>query len=431
MTLPERTELTYRSERWRSLCAGVLETAGNTFLLLIATRWLQAGQMGKAAIAAGTATGLLLTPLSVNAVQYLGWNTTRAVYRLLLLGTACCLAMAAFPILPIFVPAAVIAMAANTCAIPLMTQVYHENYPPEGRGRLYSRTFMLRIAAAIVFAFLAGQFLEPDLAAIEQWSGHPLPQVRALMELFPERFRVLLLVFAGAFAVAAVAVKRIPSTPLAVSNTFHPLRSLRTVRDDRFFRQALIAWMLMGFANLAMLPMRVEYLGNPKYGLAKTAAQIAWLTLVIPNLARLIMSPVWGALFDRMNFFTLRVALNLGFALGIAAFFTTNSSTGLIVGAIIYGISNAGGDVAWGLWVTKFAPPNRVADYMSIHTFTTGIRGVLAPVVAFHVVEHYSPATMGWISGAMILAATIILVPEIWALKASNKAALLNAADPE
>ena len=420
MTPEEKTQRTYRFERWRSVCAGILDTGGNTFLLLIATRWLHAGQFGKAAVAGGTATGLLFTPVAVNVVQRLGWNSTLAVRRLILVGAVACLAMAFFPVLPVFVLGSVIAMTMYTCAIPLMTQVYHENYPPESRGKLYSRTFMLRITSAMVFAFLAGQFLEPDIQSIEHWTGSRLDTLHAFLDRYPDRYRMLLVAFSGTFVVAAAAVKRIPSNPLAASNTFHPIRSLTTIRDDRFFRQALIAWMLMGFANLAMLPMRVEYLGNPKYGLTKSASQIAWLTLVIPNLARLVMSPVWGILFDRMNFFALRVTLNLGFALGIAAFFTTNTATGLVIGAIIYGISNAGGDVAWGLWVTKFAPPGRVADYMSIHTFTTGIRGVLAPLVAFHVVEHYTPATMGWIAGGMILAATAILVPEIWAWKAQG-----------
>ena len=34
----------------------------------------------------------------------------------------------------------------------------------------------------------------------------------------------------------------------------------------------------------------------------------------------------------------------------------------MIGAAILFGISNAGGDVAWSLWVTKFAPAARVAD---------------------------------------------------------------------
>src|SRR5213078_1506595 len=86
--------------------------------------------------------------------------------------------------------------------------------------------------------------------------------------------------------------------------------------------------------------------------------------------------------------FALRMTLNFGFAVGILTFFVSNSFAGLIIGAIIFGISNAGGDVAWSLWVTKFAPPGRVADYMSVHTFFTGVRGVLAPLAAFTMVQQ-------------------------------------------
>jgi len=137
------------------------------------------------------------------------------------------------------------------------------------------------------------------------------------------------------------------------------------------------------------------------------------LTGVIPNVARLILSPIWGWLFDHMNFFALRIILNIGFALGTLTFFLSDSRTGLVAAAIIYGISAAGGDVAWSLWVTKFAPPERVADYMSVHTFLTGVRGVLAPVVAFAVVARLSMVTLALISAGLIVLATLLLVPEI------------------
>ena len=51
------------------------------------------------------------------------------------------------------------------------------------------------------------------------------------------------------------------------------------------------------------------------------------LTGVVPNLARLCMSPIWGWLFDHMNFFALRVTLNLGFALGILTFFLSDQTS--------------------------------------------------------------------------------------------------------
>ena len=44
---------------------------------------------------------------------------------------------------------------------------------------------------------------------------------------------------------------------------------------------------------------------------------VALLTGVIPNIARLILNPVWGWFFDGINFFVLGLALNVGFALGI------------------------------------------------------------------------------------------------------------------
>jgi MFS family permease len=139
---------------------------------------------------------------------------------------------------------------------------------------------------------------------------------------------------------------------------------------------------------------------------------------VIPNLARLVLNPLWGWLFDRMNFFVLRITLNIGFAAGILSFFVSGTVTGLTVGAILYGISNAGADVAWSLWVTKFAPPGRVADYMSVHTFFTGVRAFIAPIVAFYLVAGLPVQTMGWISVVLIAIGSAFLAAEIKSDKA-------------
>jgi hypothetical protein len=405
----DRTALTYRYERWRALSAGILETAGVTFLLLIAVRWFAAGALSKALVAAGGSVGLMLAPWIVTRVEVLGWPVSRAASRIALLGAAAFLVMAAIPRLAVFVAGSVVAMAASSAAVPLMTQIYQENYPERQRGKLFSRTFVIRIATAAAFSELAGRWLTGHMGS----------------------FQGLLLFFAAAFGLAAFTLARIPSRPLATAGGTHPLRALRYARDDRIFRLTLIMWMFMGFANLMIVPLRVEYLANPKHGVtwdgaALTTAQIALLLGVIPNLARLVMSPVWGWLFDRMNFFVLRIALNLGFALGMLSFFGGTRPAWLIVGAVIYGISNAGGDVAWSLWVTKFAPPERVADYMSVHTFFTGLRGVIAPVVGFQLVAHWSVTTISWLGAGMIGLATLLLVPEIKAGRFARPAAALT-----
>jgi MFS family permease len=391
MRAQQRTELTYRYEKWRALTSGVLETAGSTFLLLIAVRWFEAGSLAKALVAGGGSLGLLISPLMVSWVARSGWSTSKAASRLAWGGAVCFLAMALLPFLPVFVLGSVLGMTAASSAIPLLTQIYQENYPEKIRGHLFSKTVMIRIGTAALFSDFAGRVLSGNM----EWH------------------RQLLLVFALAFALAGYCLSQCPSRALTALGGTHPLRALRFVREDALFRRTLICWMLMGFANLMMLPMRIEYLANPDYGMALSVTEIAFLTGVIPNLARLALSPIWGALFDRMNFFVLRVTLNLGFALGILAFFTSDSLTGLILGAIIFGMASAGGDVAWSLWVTKFAPADHVADYMSVHTFFTGFRGLLAPILAFQLIQVISIWMLGWVAAGLIFLATLLLLPEI------------------
>ena len=168
----------------------------------------------------------------------------------------------------------------------------------------------------------------------------------------------------------------------------------------------------MGFGNLMMTPLRVEYLANEKYGLNLSELQITIFISTIPGIVRVILSPVWGHLFDRLNFFWLRISVNLSFLAGILMFFQSASTTGLVIGSIIYGIAGAGGDIAWQLWVTKFAPPERVADYMSVHTFFAGLRGLLAPLLSFHLIQFMKISNVALISALLILVASLMLIPE-------------------
>ncbi len=386
-----RTAVTYRYEKWRSAAAGVLETASTTFLLLIAVKYFHAGALAKGLVASGGSLGLMLGPAAVTGVARLGWSSSKAAALMAAVGAGVLLVMAALPFLPVFVVGSMLGMTATSAAIPLLTQMYHENYPDHARGKIFSKTVMIRIAVAAIFSQVAGQ----------AFSGRI------------EKFQALLLIFAAAFALASFALARIPTRTLLSGEGTHPFRALRFAYADRIFRQTLIAWMLMGFANLMMIPMRVEMLANPKYGLSLTVVEIAFLTGVVPNVARIILSPLWGWLFDHANFFMLRVVLNLGFAIGILTFFTSSDMTGLVLGAIVFGISNAGGDIAWSLWVTKFAPENRVADYMSVHTFFTGVRGLLAPITAFQLAKTLELTTLGWVAAGLIFASCLLLLPEI------------------
>ena len=388
-TREHRTHLTFRYEALRAVAAGILETASSTFLLLIAVRWFEAGALAKGCVAAGAGLGYVLTPALVAAVEAARMPVALAASRLALGGAAVLALAALMPGLAVFVLASMTAIAAAGAMHPLLTQMYQDNYPARSRGRFFSQVMMIRIGSAAAFSVGAGSLLARDL-------GY---------------FRTLLVVFAAALAFSGWCLRQIPSAVLHVSGGRHPLRAFRHVRDDAVFRTTLIAWMFMGFANLMMLPLRVEYLANPVYRLALPPDTIALLTGVVPNLARLVMSPVWGWLFDRVNFFVLRITLNIGFAIGVASFFASDSISGFVWAAIVTGVSSAGGDLAWSLWVTKLAPAERVAEYMSVHTFFTGVRGLLAPMLGFLLVAHWSITAMGWLAAGLIVAASLVLIP--------------------
>jgi MFS family permease len=153
----------------------------------------------------------------------------------------------------------------------------------------------------------------------------------------------------------------------------------------------------------------VEYLAASKYGLELSTSEIAMLVAVIPNLARMLINPLWGRLFDRLSFPRIRLLANLGFIIGIFAFFFSTSLWGLCLGSIFYGIGNAGGEITWNLWITRCAPIGRAAAYMSVHTCLTGIRGVLAPLLAFHLTTIMSITSIGWISAGLMIFSNVFL----------------------
>jgi hypothetical protein len=64
------------------------------------------------------------------------------------------------------------------------------------------------------------------------------------------------------------------------------------------------------------------------------------------------------------------------------------------------------------LWVTKFAPADKVADYMGLHTFFTGIRAVLAPLLAFVVVGVVPLPVIALTSALLMIISSAILIPE-------------------
>lgn len=383
----------------RAVPLGVLLPLETSVLVTIALKHFDAPGLVKGVIAAANGVGLLATPLVTSWARRWGRPAMVPVAVLSLIGTLGFLA-AATGALPLYVVGSIVGIATVNAMYPLVTVSYERNFPPRQLGRRVGWGLSLKVLVSALVGLAMGEYLNADL----------------------DRWWVVILAGAAASAALIVLNLRMPSEPLArvpgVRNTAWP--HFHLLREDRRLRLTLTAWMLMGFGNLMLYPLRVEYLGNSRYGISADAAKIVVLTVVVPSVVRLLVMPLFGQVFDRLSFFSSRILVNIVFALYVAAFFTGTSDTSLMIGSVLLGIGAAGGDLMWSLWVTKFAPAGRTADYMGLHTFSTGVRAVVAPIVGFAILGHIPLGTVALIAAGLMLAASFVLVPEMRAERSAR-----------
>lgn len=390
-----RRDRTFQLELRRAVTAGVLETAASTFLLIIAVQHFRTGATAKALLVMGGPLGLLLSPLAVLLTRRMGWTAAKGASVASWVGALGFLLAGVFGDLRIFVPACMVGVMSLSMGIPMLTQIYQENYPSSERGDLFSKAVMVRVLSATVFAWGAGLWLEAEM----------------------EGYRWLLLAFAVAAGMGGLWIGKCPSRMLHAAGSGNPLHGMRHVRTDKVFRWLLSSWMLMGFGNLLMLPLRVEFLANPRYGILLSPTAIALVVSMIPSVTNLVFARFWGRLFDTMNFFLLRIILNGFFVAAISSFFLFGGMTGFVLGGFFFGMATSGGNVAWSLWVTKVAKPELVADYMGVHTFLTGVRGLLAPLLGFYLIDWFEMSELAWWSLGAIGLASLMLAPEAKTLR--------------
>lgn len=384
----------------RAVPLGVLFPLETSVLLTIAIKRFDTAGLTKGLVAAASGVGMLASPFVTAWARRTGRPVMVVAAGISTIGALGLLLAAAGP-LPTFVLGAIVGIASVSAVIPLMTVTYERNFPAAQRGKRVGAGMALKVAVSAVVGLAMGAFLDGHL-------GH---------------WWVVVLAGAVVLGVMAWLQLLMPSTALARVEGTRPWPHFHLVRHDRRLRLTLGAWMLMGFGNLMLLPLRIEYLASPRYGIGADAAKITLLTVTVPSVVRLLSMPLFGVVFDRLSFFASRIVVNLLFAAYVAAFFTGTSDLGLYAGAVVLGIGGAGGDLMWNLWVTKFAPPDRVADYMGLHTFFTGIRAVAAPILGFLVVASMPLSTVALLATALMVASSIILLPEARAERASRAAA--------
>jgi len=355
----------------------------------VAIRVFDADESIKQFIPAALGVGLALSPLSLTLFNRLRMPISSVLGMLWLIVAAACAAMVVAPSVYIFIAAVCIAQIAASQGPSLLTSLYSRNYPSRERGQRLSTTFVIASLLGAAFGYVGGELMDVD----------------------PQNYR---LIFAGILIAAlghAYASRRIPSDSASSLQTRNVIQNLSVAWQDRLFAIILVAWMLMGLGNLMLIPLRVEYLANPDYGINASNAQISALLVSTVLGFRVISTKVWGFFFDRINMITLRVILNTVFILSIAFFFFTTNLWLMAIGSALLGTAFGGGGIMWTLYVTKIAPPDKVTAYMSVHGFMTGLRMTIAPFLGYAVMIHMSPRAAAVDAIVLILLSTVIFIP--------------------
>lgn len=403
---------TFFWERIRSLFTGLIEIIwqpGASIALLIAIRYYDLGPELKSLISAANPIGFLLTPLTLSLFAF----SRRPIHQLmggLFMLSGCFLLLIPFIENALwFVALTVLASLMMSQYVPMYTEMYSRNFTTELRGKRISTVFIIGGAVSILGNLLVGELLDFKL----------------------EMYKWVMMTAGFCCWASAFCIFQIPSQPLDVSNSGKPWKNLSLAWKDKLFGWLLSSWMLLGFGNLMTLPLRTEYMANPRFGIDASNQMILFITGAIPLLCRLVASRAFGKLFDRWNLVNLRILLNVMFLLSVIGFFSTKNIWVMGVSMALLGVAMAGGRIAWSLWVTKLAPPGKTSAYMTVHMFMTGLRGTAAPFVGFALIEHFSALQVSSMGTVLIVVSTLMFIPARTHMDARGRELDAMAFDPK
>ena len=251
--------------------------------------------------------------------------------------------------------------------VPLLSYIYRKNYRSEHRGRLFSLGGTLRN--------ICNLSLNLFTAIVVSQGGDG-------------SYRWILVVYSLLILFSAFISFLIPSQRFCDTETHGGKRgkfwieirqNLWLVLRDKLFLYICLAWYLLGFGNLALGPMKVEFLlgkAAGSYG-AVSPIQLVLILQILPGIVRSVGTIFGGRLFDRIPLLLFRILTNLLFMAAIILFFQARSWWMLFLGMVVFGLAESGAQFIWNLWITHLAPDRKQVElYMGVHVFLNGTRGV-------------------------------------------------------
>ena len=248
---------------------------------------------------------------------------------------------------------------------PLNGKLLKHFYSDAIRGRMFGLLNAAQLASGIAAVFLVGRWLETEAGAFRVFFiVAPLVQLAGM--------GVLAWLVRHTQADGPVRAAR----PRTWSALLEPVLHMgATLRADRMFLRYEIAFMTYGAAYMfceALLPV----LATDRFGMGYET--FSHSTQLVRQVATLAMIVPMGWLLDRIG--PVRTS---GISFGVLAGYPlllllAHGTWGVGLASGVYGFALAGVMMGWMLGPVTLAPsPERVPEYVAIHTTLVGVRGLL------------------------------------------------------
>ncbi|MFN2300276.1 MAG: MFS transporter [Gammaproteobacteria bacterium] len=315
---------------------------------------------------------------------------------LIIVQSLCCLSLlliAAAPInspgLALMVGGAILARFFWSGVTTIRSSVWRANYPREMLASMSGR--LITMGALLMGGVGIGVGIAMD------WHG----------EAFRYVYPVLALVgLTGAYSYRRMRMRHQKRLLAAEAGNLrregsmsNPFRLFKLLRRDDTFRRYMSLMFLLGGGNLMLMAPLIVIL-NEHMDLSQLQQII--ITSSIPLLVMPFAIPIWARMLDTRHVIHYRAKQSWAATVMIIAVLiavTTQWHAMLWVAAVLYGVSQAGGMLGWNIGHHDFAPPERAAQYMSVHMTLTGMRGLFMPlagVALYQLVEMASPGNGPW-----------------------------------
>lgn len=314
---------------------------------------------------------------------------------------AACLVLMSVPLpgvagLVTFCLLTVIARIAWTGILTVRAAVWRANYQRRWRGQVTARLVQLSSLLIAGFSALVGFLLD--------WQG--------------SSFRLGYPVAAAAMFAAAMVYRGSPMrrqqmlirSELAESQLGDSRLGLgrfhQVLSEDRNFRDYMASMMIFGSGNMMVIPILVIAL-NEQFNLTKLAQVM--LTSSIPLVFLCLTIRPWARMLDGNHIFAYRSIQSWFYVSSIGVFMLAaglGQAWLLWPGAILLGVSIAGGHLGWNLGHNDFSSDSRASLYMAIHVTLTGMRGLVAPLMGVAFYQYLSglnPQANRWALGLPFL----------------------------